>query len=479
MGQVARLAEADVFDLLTQLSDRSLVVLEEGTAHRYRLLETVRQYARDLLAEDEQSIVFHQRHLHFYSGLAQTSAPKLKGPDQLATIALLESELENLRVALERGTSGEGSEEVLHLAADLVIFWWRQGHFLEGTEWCLRAAATNCGTQKTILRARLLNGVGLLKTFQGDCAIAKTYYQESYEILTELKDHSVLPETLCGLGFASFFLDEYAAARTHAEAALAAAKQVNDFWYIAMCGYFLGIIYRVAGDFDGAIHAYEEAIAFYRKVGDRMGASYPIYDIGLAENYRSNFGVAQKYLGESLAIRRESNDLWGVSESLFGLGLAAIGLKDYSEAREKLIESKSVARDVGDKPRIAICAHWLGQIALIEGDIDSAREFNAQCLEIYQALEDRWGLSYCLAGYASLAAKDGDTERAITLWSASDKLREDISSPLPPSERAFRDEQMAAVRKGRGEATFKRAWSEGQQIDLQKALQLTNLVLSP
>lgn len=466
-----QIEDVEVFELLAQLCDRSLVILDQtGPELRYRLLETVRQYGRDLLVEDARSSTLYSRHLDYYVSLAEASEPKLKGRDQLPTLALLEREYENLRAALERGTSGEGSEQVMRLASNLALFWWRQGHLAEGTEWCLRATATPTGQKRSILRARVLNGAGLLTSFQGDCLTARSYFEESLEIHLELDDRTHLAETLCGLGFACFFLDDYEGAQRYGSEAYAAAVELGDAWYTAWSVYFLGIIARVQGDYDGAIRSYEEGIAIYRKLGDRIGASYPIYDIGLAEYYRGNLEAASRYLTESLAIRRETNDVWGVSESLFGLGLVAIGQKDSDRARERLLESTAIAREIGDKTRIAICAHWLGQVALVSGDVPEAIRLTGESFEIYKALEDRWGLAHCLAGYASLAARVGDWEKAVRLWSYADQLRDEIGSPLPPMERAQREEQLTAARAAL--PGFEAAFLEGRRLELQEALAL-------
>lgn len=466
-----RIDEVEVVELLALLTDRSLVVpVDSASGARYRLLETVRQYGQDLLAQDDQAGTLYGRHARYYGDLAEACEPKLKGWEQMATLALLEREYENLRAALDRGTSGEGSEEALRLAANLAIFWWRQGHLAEGAEWCHRAAATPIGQQRSVLRARVLSAAGLLTAFQGDCAAARTLFEESFQILTELGDRNHLAEALCGVGFACFFLDDYAAAERHTKDAYNAALASNDEWYLAWAGYFLGIIARVNGDYDAAIRSYSEALALYRKLGDRIGSSYPMYDIGLAEYYRGNLEAGERYLAESLAIRQETSDMWGMSESLFGLGLVAAGRKELAIATERLLESRRIATEIGDKTRVAICAYWLGTVALGEGDTNAALRLNEESLTIYTAVEDRWGLAYCIAGYAALAATKGDWERAVRLWSFSEKLRDDIGSPLPPIERAQRGEQLATAKMDL--PSFDKAWEEGRQLDLQQALEL-------
>lgn len=472
-----RIEQNEIVDLLAQLNDRSLITPDERAARepRYRLLETVRQFARDLLAEDLESETYFKRHLDHYCALVEACEPKLKGAEQREALQLLEHESENIRAALDRGTSGEGLEPALRIAASLALFWWRQGHFIEGTEWCLRAAATGLGEKRSVLRARLLAGAGFLTSFQGDSSTAMGYYCEARDILIELDDRQHLPEVLCGLGFSSFFLDEYDESRRFMDEAYRVSKEVNDLWFGAWCTYFLGILARVKGDFATAIRNYQESLSAYRKLGDQMSSSYPIYDIGLAEYYRGNFDEAERYLTESLAIRRESGDLWGVSEALFGLGLVSAAKRDLDQARASLFESKTVAEEIGDKTRIAICAHWLGQVALTEGELEPAVRLFDESLQIYRALEDRWGLAHCLAGSASLAAFREDWEQAVRLWAASEKLRDEIASPLPPSERAMRQEQLDETRKYLSAARFDECWSKGRDLDLEQALELADL----
>ena len=472
-SQSHKIEAADVIDLLAHLNDRSLIVLEERSEQpRYRLLETVRQYGRDLLADDQESASIFQRHLDYFADLVARNEPHLRGAKQSEALALLERESENLRVALERGTSGEGNEKVMQIAADLAVYWWRMGHFAEGTEWSLRALATTYGQQRNVLRARVLNGAGLLYGFQADCMKSKELFEEGLSILEEIGDRRYFPEAISGIGFSCFFLDDYENAERLLGEAYEIAKANNDQWYVAWSGYMRGIVWRINGNFEGAIKAYEEAIAIFRKLGDRMSTSYPLYDLGLAQYYHGNLEPAFKYLSESLDIRRSSGDVWGVSESLFGLGLVAIGQKNFAEARERLSESKSVAKEICDKTRIAICSHWLGQIALGCDDAEEALCQFAESMDIYQALEDRCGLAHCMAGYASYVAKRNNWEAAVQLWAAADKLRDDIGSPLPPVERALREEQLNDARKAMSVDVFESAWSAGRQLELQRALDI-------
>ena len=131
----------DMLDLLTSLSDKSLVVYQESEgAARYRLLETVRQCTRDRLLESGEAEAWRGRHLAFYQSIADVAEPELKGPNQQAWLERLETEHDNVRAALEwSGHDANSAEAGLRLASALWRFWDMHGHLTEGRERLTRA----------------------------------------------------------------------------------------------------------------------------------------------------------------------------------------------------------------------------------------------------------------------------------------------------------------------------------------------------
>jgi non-specific serine/threonine protein kinase len=149
VGAGAELAPDDILDLLTRLVDKSLVTAEalpEETT-RYRLLETLRQYAQQKLVAAEEVEAVRTRHAAYYLALAEQAAPALLGPQQVAWLDRLEREHDNLRLALawlaERGAQGgaEAAEAALHMGTALTRFWVDRGHFALAWEWLQRLLA--------------------------------------------------------------------------------------------------------------------------------------------------------------------------------------------------------------------------------------------------------------------------------------------------------------------------------------------------
>ena len=132
-------ADGELLDLLTSLCDKSLVMAEQGVGtSRYRLLETVRQYANERLLERGSGGSVQRRHRDYFLALAEEAAPELQGADQAAWLQRLEVEHDNFRTALDWSLVGTETHCGLRLCGALHRFWLSRGHFWEGREWCAR-----------------------------------------------------------------------------------------------------------------------------------------------------------------------------------------------------------------------------------------------------------------------------------------------------------------------------------------------------
>jgi len=153
-----------VLELETHLVDKSLVVVEQGVGGetRYRLLETIRQYARDRLLEAGEAGPVRDRHRDWFVAFAERAAPELGGPNQAWWLDRLEQEHDNMRAALEWSQAGEaGREAALRMAGALYRFWYSRGYLTEGHQWLEGALARSSGAAAGP-RARALHGAGWL-----------------------------------------------------------------------------------------------------------------------------------------------------------------------------------------------------------------------------------------------------------------------------------------------------------------------------
>jgi predicted ATPase/class 3 adenylate cyclase len=419
----------DVVDLLTALVEKSLVERDAGGS-RYRLLETVRQYAHDRLRESGDEARWQARHCAHFLALAEAAEPHLTGAEQQMWLDKLEAEHDNFRAALAWASGGGDAARGLRLGGALWLFWYVRGHPTEGRRW-LAALLAAVPEGDVATRAKVLRGAGVMAYDQGD----------------------------------------YAASRASHEACLALRRELGDRRGIAAQLGSLGIVACDQGDYAHARALLEQSLAIQRELGDRRGIAMSLNNLGALASDQGDHAAARVMHEESLAIKRELGDRRGIAMSLNNLGLVAADQHDYASARALHEESLASRRELADPSGIAMSLNNLGEIAYKEGEHAAARALHEQCLTIRRELGDRRGIADSLEslGYVALAEDRPDT--AARMLGAAARLREDIGAPLPGSARAHYDERVAALRLALGDAAaFERGWNAGRAMAMEDAI---------
>ncbi len=260
-------------ELLTHLVDQSLVVVEPTRVDgevRYRMLEPIRQYARELLATHGEAEEVYQGYARYYLALAEAAQPELNGPRQQATLDRLEAEHDNFRAALRWLHERDDAECELRLAAALGTFWRIRGYLAEGRAWleaiCAhRAAGAGMPDRTAIHLARALGELGKLAQAQGELAAVDGYLTRALELWRKVPDSA---ETRAGTATAltdlAFLAQEqanYQAAHSYSEAALSLWREQANSAGIALVLHNLGNLYSYQGDFAAAREHYRRACA--------------------------------------------------------------------------------------------------------------------------------------------------------------------------------------------------------------------------
>jgi predicted ATPase/class 3 adenylate cyclase len=464
--------EGDVLDLLTSLVDKSLVMAESRDATmRYRLLETIRQYARERLLEGGGGPGLRDRHLDFFLSLARQAAPQLTGPDQRAWFERLETEYDNLRAALTWASSVVGDPDAgLHLAGALWRYWYVRAHFSEGRSWLGTMLAGGAGGRSPA-RAHALSGMGSLAWLQSDLAAAKALHTESLDIFRELGDREGVARSLANLGNVAHGECDYAAARALLEESLVIRRELGDRARLADTLNNLGTLAYDRGDYVAARALYSECLAIRREFGDRWNIAIALNNLGGVADSEADYAGARPLYEESLAIFRELGDRWGIPSVLSNLGELANGRGDYATARTYYAESLAIRRESGDRRGIAAGLNDLASVARALHDPDQAIALTDESLVILRDLRDLRGIADALELLAEIALDRGDRARAIRIWSAAERLRIDVGVPLRPKEQPGYDRTIAAVRAAWGDdAAFERAVAQGRAMTVEQAI---------
>ncbi|HEX5850952.1 MAG TPA: LuxR C-terminal-related transcriptional regulator, partial [Rubrobacter sp.] len=409
----------EVADILFRLAEKSLLVVdrrEEGEQTRFRLLETVREYASERLQENGEARLLGSRHAAYFLRLAERAAPELFGPDQATWLGTLEAEHDNLRSALGWAL-GEGGEAGLRLANALGEFWYMHGHLEEGRRWLDRGLAST-GSHSPLLRARALEKVGWIAIFQNDDE-ATTLLEESLRLFKELGDEQASALALAGLGWALLYLagDESRLLTLRAEAEVL-RKGSLDRWTLSHLLTFLALAALVEEDHDHAVALSEESMALSRELGDTLGLAICTHTLGMAAAGQGDYERASALFEENLRVLWEQGDRVNVGHCLLGLGGVAISQGHPERATLLWGAAESLREATGSTLTPLVRSHYAYEARLADA---RSRMGEAAFLEAWdraRALTPRQAVEYALERedrdprtYAARALPAGLSER--------------------------------------------------------------------
>jgi predicted ATPase/Tfp pilus assembly protein PilF len=506
----------DVVEILAGLVDKSLVLAERPASApttRYRLLETIRHYARERLAESGQAAAVRSRHLARAVDLAQTAERDMGGADQAAVFDRLEAAHDDLRVALAWGTSAGDPEPALRLAAALGRFWEVRGHLSEGRSWLEAALTAGGGVEFPGLRAVALTWAAVLAQHQGDYNAARGLYEHSLALRRRLDDRLGTSAALVGLGNLAALQGRLGPARARFEESLAIGRELEEPQVVAASLTNLGWVAHARGDLAGARALYAEALAVRRSLGDGHGMALVLANLGDLALQQGDLATALALHTEGLDLRRRLGDRSGVADSLAALGRVALARGDRATARTLHCEGLAERRRVGDRPGMPAALAALAEVARLDGDPDAAGTMLEEALAVATDLDDRHCVTLSLLhlarlardhgdslradtlyrqampvaegdvpptaasatwleGLGAIAVADGQPDRAARLLGAADALRQAIGTPLPAHEAADRNDTIAGCSTALGEEAFRATFEAGAALSLPDAVRL-------
>lgn len=316
----------DMLEELTQLANKSLVVMERASSGvtRYRQLETIRQYGWEQLEAGGAMETVRRQHAEFFAALVEEGVPFLETSEQDVWLARLEQEHDNLRAALQWSRASGEVEQGLRLGASLVIFWFMRGYLTEGRERLLELLNLSDKSRPTSLRAKALDRAGFLARFQGDYEAAYSLIDEGLAIHRALGDQHGVADSLANLGFVTLHQGHYPQAHALYDESLAINRALHNRQGIADSLSHLALIAFYQGNYATARALDEESLALWRALGDKQGIAWALTRLGNVRLHLGDDAVADRLFRESLTIAHALAFQWGLAASLEGLaGVAA------------------------------------------------------------------------------------------------------------------------------------------------------------
>lgn len=339
----------EVLDLLISLVDKSLVIAESHLGEtRYRLLETVRQYARDIMKESDSADMTRIQHKEYYLQFAESAETAIMGPKQAEWLKRLDVEHDNLRIALDTCLNNEdGAESAMRLAGALGRYWWRRGYLRMGRDYLKVAIAHPGSTARTNARAKSLHWVGVMHHRLGEYAEARETLEMGLQIAREVDDSA--EEMLClnTLGNMSVFLRELAQAREYYRQALEVVRRLGDRYGEAMILGNMGNLAYDEEDFAESSVLYRQAITIFRETGSQIGEAVYLANLGRVQLRVGELVDAKDYLTQGLQITRQLRDRGQMVFGLWSFSQLNYEAQNYERAARLLGASDSLRDEIG------------------------------------------------------------------------------------------------------------------------------------
>jgi tetratricopeptide (TPR) repeat protein len=497
-----------VLESLTRLVDQSLVISEDRGQARFRMLETLRRYAGERLAESGTAEKLRRQHAEYFVRLAERAEPLLRGPSQAWWLGVLAADRDNFSAALDWAFRFDPDVAVRTTSA--LAYFWLIGRRRSEVRQRLAEAVDMAGGVSPGWRAKALMWAALLGCVEGRLAEAATQAREAHELARDAGEpwwvglceaifglavglHGQFDQAfelieagrgrfgLAGdawgaalttmlLGYVSAFTAQHERAMALARGSLSGFREAGDQWGQTMALELLGLLSRRRGFFEDAVSAYEEALGIVRDLGLRDEVPFLLADLGDLNVHLGDFETAAVLHKEALDLAQDLGAQDAAALARGGLALAARRQGDYGRARELYLAVVSFYRETARATELAYSLTALGYVEESRGDLDAAEACHQESLRLTRDLPDGAAVALALEGLACVAANRRRPRRTAVLLGAAAVLREVTGTPLPDQER-FDVERAADAAVGElGAEAYTGLVEQGRRMSAQEVV---------
>jgi tetratricopeptide (TPR) repeat protein len=440
------LNEYEVIDGLGQLASKSLILVDsQAAAHRYRMLETIRQYANEKLLESEEWEAVRNHHLDAYMNLAEQAEPHLRGPQQVEWLDRVEIEMDNLRAALEKALEVDQLKG-LRILVGLFWLWHIRGYRVEAGQW-LKQMRESLPSEPTTPEEQLLLSVAMTRQCELDffsniflVDLAKkaheladqlgedgkqakvlalhalgmvehqtAYFEQGLALAEELGDKHMMAECLLRM---ATIKDERGKDKQYVERHLQLRDELGDLDGMMIGSFFMADYYFYVGDREEARHLIEKALHLAKRVRNRWGTHMGCYNLGLVLTNNRDYRKGFELLGEALNITEELGEPNFLVIVLNALAYAYEDQGDWETAIQYYDRGVHTAGEIGDVGQEFITRYHLAEAAWKHEKHDvSTRNYN-WIVELGNRWEEGFFADMALYCQGKLAWMRGDTAAA-------------------------------------------------------------------
>jgi predicted ATPase/DNA-binding CsgD family transcriptional regulator len=504
-----RLEQGKLLETIESLIDKNLLRQREQAdgEPRFWMLETIREYALEKLAERKEVEQVQEAHAQFFLALGVEIRQYPRGPEHENRLDKLERDHDNFRSALQFLLGRQRLPLAMRMTSALAWFWYVRGYYAEGRRWlnlalCAVKDERDWTTEELSCLADVLRAAGTLAFMQSDHEQAISLTKQGLELARKLGDESNVARTLNNLSIIVSQQGELKQARLFLEESLEIKRRIGGRGDISVALSNLAGNSERMGDYERANSLNEEALAIARETGDKVYLSNRMHTRGIIALREGKPERALAALNESLDLAREvgfrTGELTALSEigvalcdvaaSFGGSGeTAGYGIREQESNKAQAILEQTLQSlvEMGDVTGESWVKMGLGRVAELRNEHELAREFMRESLRLNIQLREyspstvetvEW-----LAGVEAEMARRADNEtdrmygaaRAATLLGSVEAWRETMGAPVPPIWREQRKQTAALTRTSLGSQAFSAAWSKGRAMPFPEAVALS------
>jgi len=429
----------ETLDGLARLVDRSLVIVDRGPTTRYRMLETIRQYARERLIEADEAGPIADRHLAFFSALAEAAAPELRGPAMVDWLDRLDADAENLGIALEWGLES-APEQAIRMCIAMLAYWRMRVASPDNQDRVVAAVGAarrivagppDPSPEQRILAARLLGDAAMVWGFADAADVAIVWAEQAVELARTSGDRTALISALVGHSIASIFSGARGDLRIWLGELMQLATDAGEWWTIA----------TIAGGAAGGLSSLDPT-------------------------------ASEALLTVATAAARRSANPYAIAITSMGAGRLFGTLGRLDEARVSLEEAIARFVEIGDERFAVACRSELAHAVRAAGLLEEAMGRYRETIAAWVRLGNRGAVAHQLENIAFIAVAQGGTVRAANLFGAAETLREAAASPMTVTEVDEHARWVERLRAGGEPTVVDAAWAAGRATSMADAVAL-------
>lgn len=358
--------DEDILDGLRALVDASLVMaLDDAGEPRYRMLDTIAEYAAEQLAIAGESDRVGWRHSMYYVRLAERAEPALQNREQRLWYPRLEREQDNLRAAIEWLLNRNEVEPALRLGGAAWRFWQRHGDIREGRRW-LEAGLARGETVPFQVLAKALWGASWLAYHQGDYEHSRRLSTQHLALARRHDDALGMRNALTGLGMAALSERRFTEAVSLLEEALDVCMPLGHIWHRASSFLNVGNATMLAGDLSRAQDMFEQALRLYQERGDEVFAARARQHLGYVALLKGDYLHAAGLLEQSLQSLADLGEKPGIADGLEAVAAVRAATGQATQAAELIGAAAALRETIGISPLSYLYMVWQPYIARSE-----------------------------------------------------------------------------------------------------------------